>query len=57
VIIDLQMVLKVEKEIIGRHLTTGEKVLGHPVIIAGNLEVVGILTMRKNVNEELPFGF
>jgi hypothetical protein len=53
VIFDFKVILKVNEEIITGHLATGEKVFGHPIVFALDLEMIGELTMSEDVNEEL----
>ena len=55
-LLDAEVVLEVEQKIIGRHLTTGEEIFRHPIIVILDDIVIGDLTMRENVDEKFTIG-
>lgn len=57
VVVDLEVVLKVEEEVVGRHLATSEEVAGHPVVFVFGFVVVGVFAVGEDVDKEFSAGF
>ena len=56
VVFDFEIILEVEEEIIGGHLSAGEEVAGEPIIWAAVFVVVSEGAVGKNVDEEFAIG-
>ena len=56
-VVDLEVVLKVEEEVVGRHLATSEEIAGHPVVFVFGFVVVGVFAVGEDVDEEFSAGF
>lgn len=57
VVIYFEVVLEVEEEVVGGHLSTREKVASHPIGFVFRFIVVGVFMVGEDVDEELSTGF